>query len=190
MLDKGFVDLIGFVTGVLNQAGVRHAVTGSIASGIHGEPVTSLDVDVVLIMSEAQAQQVAEAVSPRMYADVDTLKEASRRHAMANLIDTTTGLKVDLSVLSPTPYHEEVLKRRTLFSEPTTGLEFWVVSPEDIILMKLVWRKDSRSTKQWQNALSVVQVRGGQLDWAYLRGWARQLDVEADLDQLSREAGM
>jgi hypothetical protein len=64
------------------------------------------------------------------------------------------------------------------------------VSPEDIVLMKLIWRKHSQSHKQWDNALGVLRVKQHQLDWEYLRKWARVQDVEQDLDQLAKEAGI
>ncbi|MCH7793471.1 MAG: hypothetical protein IID31_14475 [Planctomycetes bacterium] len=53
--------------------------------------------------------------------------------------------------------------------------------------MKLLWRKDSRSQKQWENALSVVRVRGARLDWKYLFEQARELDLVEDLTALRDE---
>jgi hypothetical protein len=64
------------------------------------------------------------------------------------------------------------------------------VTSEDIILMKLWWRRDSRSAKQWANALAVARIKGHQLDWAYLRKWAQNLGVAEDLNQLAQEAGI
>ena len=91
-------------------------------------------------------------------------------------------------MLSDTPYHRELMARRIMLTPPGHAESLWVVTAEDIVLMKLVWRKDSRSEKQWRNALSVVKVKGHQLDWAYLRKWAAELDLTADLEQLMREA--
>jgi len=76
--------------------------------------------------------------------------------------------------------------------KPIGGSEtqFWFVTQEDIILMKLLWRKDTRSTKQWENALSVARVKGTRMDWAYLFDKARDLDIEDDLTLLRDEAGI
>ena len=65
-----------------------------------------------------------------------------------------------------------------------------VTSITDIILMKLQWRKESGSHKQWENALSVVRTHGHRLEWAYLRTWAQSLGVEDELVKLGREAGI
>lgn len=174
----------------LDKLGITHAVTGSLASSIHGEPVTSLDVDIVVRMSEVQARQIANDLSGRFYADPDALVEAAKNYTFANVMDNKTGFKIDLSALSSTPYHNEVLARRVQVVHPGTKEPVWVVSPEDIILMKLVWRMQTRSQKQWDNALSVVRTQRARLDWQYLRDWARELGVLNDLDELMREAGI
>ena len=56
--------------------------------------------------------------------------------------------------------------------------------------MKLLWRKDTQSRKQWENALSVVRVKGVSLDWKYLFEQARTLGLEDDLIKLRDEAGI
>jgi hypothetical protein len=65
-----------------------------------------------------------------------------------------------------------------------------VVTAEDIILMKLLWRRESRSEKQWSNALSVARVKRAKLDWKYLLEQARSLGIEDDLVKLRDAAGI
>jgi hypothetical protein len=182
------MDLIRMVTGALEGEGVVYAVTGSIASSIHGEPVTSLDVDLVTCMTADQAGRVAGRLVPRLYAEVDAVRRAAVEHRMVNFIDGSSGFKVDISMLDDSAYHRELMSRRVKIAHPESGDAFWVVSPEDIVLMKLVWRRESRSEKQWRNALSVLKVQGHRLDWSYLRSWAGRLGVLEDLEQLAREA--
>ena len=187
---EGLMDSLRLVVDALEHEGIVYAITGSVASGIHGEPLVSLDVDVVARMTSNQAAGLARRLGPRYYADVEMLRRAADDHSLANLYDQSTGLKFDLSVPAATAYHEQVFARRVRVTDPEDRLAFWVVAAEDVVLMKLVWRKDTRSQKQWENALGVVRVQGHRLDWAYLRRWARELDVECDLDSLSREAGV
>ena len=189
MASDALMELIRLVTGALDAEGAAYAVTGSIASSIHGDPVTSLGVDIVTFLSPEQAARVAAGVAPRLYADCDMMRRAAAEHRMANVIDGASGLKVDISVLADSAYHREIMRRRVRIAHPETGNAFWVVSPEDTILMKLIWRKDSRSEKQWRNALSVAKTQGSQLDWTYLRSWARRQGVLEDLESLIREAG-
>lgn len=185
-----FLEMIQATVEVLERAEIPYAITGSIASGIHGEPVTSQDVDFVVRMTESQARRIDEELPRRFYRSTERLLKVAREGGIANLIDCDTGLKVDLSVLSPGPFHDAVLSRRILTSFGADVASFYTVTPEDVILMKLVWRKESRSTKQWDNALGVARVKGATLDWKYLFEQASTLDIHNDLTMLRDEAGI
>lgn len=188
MVDDRFLDLLSVTCGALDDARIIYAITGSVASSIHGEPFDSKDIDICLNMSEDQAKHLAERLPQRFYRSPEAMIEAAINKTMTNLLDSDTGFKVDLCVLPNDPFCHAVLKRRARLPYGYGGPEFWVVSPEDIVLMKLVWRKDSRSEKQWQNALSVVRTQFHQLDWKYLHTWADRLDVLTDLETLRRDA--
>ena len=159
-----FVDLIDVTVRHLAQVGIEYVVTGSVMSGIHGEPVTSYDVDVVVKMDEAQAVRLAHVLPQRFYRSEESLVQAARTFGIANLIDAETGLKVDLSCMRPTSYRDAVFSRRVKANLGADTPEFAGVSPEDIVLMKLLWRKETRSQKQWENALSVARVKGARMD--------------------------
>lgn len=136
-----------------------------------------------------QVKKLNEILPQKYYRSVDAMIEAVKDSSMANLVDMGSGLKIDLSVLPREPYFDNVLSRRQLF-DSGKGYSFWIVTPEDVILMKLLWRKDSRSQKQWDNALAVAQTYGARLDWKYLREWASQLSMSNDLQKLMVDAGI
>jgi hypothetical protein len=184
------LDVLEAAVTVLEAAGVEDAITGSVASSIHGEPYSSQDVDLVVRMTPEQARQIAEQLPRRFYRSEDALVRAAQTCGMANLIDTDTGLKVDLSVLTPSGFHDRVFERRVMDSLGGTDREFAVVSAEDIILMKLAWRKDTRSAKQWENALGVARCQGTRMDWKYLFEQAVTLGIVEDLERLRDEAGI
>lgn len=189
-MDDALIQTLLEVTSVLERLRIPHAVTGSVASSIHGEVFQSMDADVILLASPRDATQVAQSLGSRFYAPVDMLSEAATTRSFANVIDNRTGLKVDLSFIGEDPYLHRVLERRIRSTIGSHPAEFWFVTPEDIILMKLVWRKDTQSAKQWENALGVVRVRGTRMDWAYLRREAEALCLLNDLDRLRDEAGV
>ena len=189
-MDDALIETLKEVTGILDSLRAPYAVTGSVASSVHGEPYSSLDVDLVLQATPQQATELAKRLTPRFYAPQDMLSEAARDRAFTNVIDNRTGLKVDLSFVSESGFFGTVMKRRVKSKIGTESPEFDFVTPEDIILMKLVWRKDTQSQKQWDNALSVAQVRGARMDWKYLFEQARELEIEDDLVKLRDEAGI
>lgn len=190
MHEPGFIELIEVVCPALEAVGVLYAITGSVASTIHGEPFTSSDIDIAVRMTPQQAELLAEQLPPRFYRDRTAMVDAVLECGLINLIDNLSPWKVDLCQLKPEPFHSSVFARRQAFLTRADRPPIWVVSPEDVILMKLRWRIDSRSEKQWNNALSVARAKGARLDWTYLRHWARELGVEVDLEQLFREAGI
>ncbi len=190
VMDKALIETLSAVAHALEEAGARYAVTGSIASSLHGEPHASLDVDFLVDASVEQARRLAQRLSPRFYAPEDVLTSAARERSFMNVVDNRTSLKADLSFTDQGGYLAEALGRRTKARIGSTPGEFWFVTAEDVILMKLLWRKDTRSVKQWENALGVARVKGARMDWKYLFEQARRLGVEDDLVQLRDEAGI
>ncbi len=183
-------EVITIVSKALRDAGIEYAITGSVASGMYGEPVSTQDVDIVVRMNEAQARTFTLALPQRFYRNEESVANAARIGGMVNVIDMDTTFKVDLSVVPMTAFHRSVFERRQRVELQPGGEALDVVSPEDIILMKLLWRKDSRSVKQWENALSVARVRGARMDWKYLFVQAKTLGIEDDLEKLRDEAGI
>ncbi len=178
------------VVSALVEIGIEYAITGSVASGLYGEPISTQDVDIIVRMTEQQANRLGDMLPPGLYRNKDSLVAAARNGGIVNVIDMDSAFKVDLSVVQLTPFHLGVFKRcRGIELEPGC-MRIEVVSPEDIILMKLDWRKDTRSTKQWDNALSVSQVQGARMDWGYMFKQAETLGIVDDLTKLRDEAGI
>jgi len=189
-MDDALIDMLCAVCDALEKLDIPYAVTGSVASSVHGEPFSSLDVDLVLLASAGDAARLSTELSPRFYAPEDMLTEAARAFSFVNVVDNRTSLKVDLSFIGSNPFLRLALERRMRTRIGSHPREFWFVTPEDVILMKLLWRKDTRSQKQWDNALSVARVQGARMDWKYLFEQAKNLGIEEDLVKLRDEAGI
>jgi len=189
-LDDPIIETLVFVTTALEQAKIDYAITGSLASSVHGEAKSTAGADLIILATGRQASMLAAKLSPRFYAPDDMLRNAVDTHGFVNVIDNATSTKVDLSFVAPNGFLAECVRRRVRATFGTGTPEFWFVTAEDIILMKLLWRKDTRSTKQWDNALSVAKVKGARMDWKYLFDHAGKLSIEDDLIKLRNEAGI
>jgi hypothetical protein len=163
---------------------IIYALTGSLASSVHGRPQSSFDADIVLRMTEQDAAALAQQWSKRYYVSEEAMRRAAKASTIANIVDASTGWKVDLSVVPSSAFYDSVLARRERLLLPEGASEIYVCSAEDTILMKLLWRKKSRSTKQFDNVLDIVKRQRERLDWVYLRRWAETLDVADDLREL------
>lgn len=183
------IDLLLTVARELESQSVVYALTGSLASSIYGQPLPSLDADLALRMTPEQARTISRSLQGPLYVSEEALVDAATRGSMANVIDGSSGFKIDLSVLPRTPFYDEVLRRRHRVAWPDhPDKSIWICSAEDVILMKLIWRQGTQSEKQLRDALNVVTGQRGRLDWNYLRRWAADLGLSADLQLVSSQA--
>jgi len=187
-VDDSLIHTLSEVTTLPERLRLRHAVSGSIAGSLHGEDFQSMNADVILLASAADAARIAAQLGPRFYAPEDMLLDVAVRRSFAHVIDNRTGLKVDRSFVGDSPFLRSVLDRRIRSNIGSHPAEFWFVTAEDSILMKLDWRRNSQLVKQWENALSIVRVRGAKMDWAYRHAQAKALGRSDDLTRLRDEA--
>ncbi len=68
------------------------------------------------------------------------------------------------------------------------GTPVAVVAPEDLILSKLDWARQSGSELQRRDVQNIIAAVGD-LDWDYLEQWAGQLQLGEMLEQVSRNEG-
>jgi hypothetical protein len=171
-------ELLIRVVDVLNRTGVDYMLTGSVASSFQGEPRSSHDVDLVVAPPPSAAKALAEAFPPPdFYLPEDFIREAIDRRSMFNLLWVTEGDKVDFWMLTDAPFDRSRFARKR--EEELFGVRMKISSPEDTILAKLNWAKESGgSEKQVTDALRVYEVQRDQLDLAYIDHWAAQLGVE------------
>ncbi|MDD5199394.1 MAG: hypothetical protein PHC88_06280 [Terrimicrobiaceae bacterium] len=166
----------------LNRTGVTYYLTGSMASNYWGIPRTTHDLDFVVQLPEAAVSRIVETFRGDFHIEEDAVRAAYQPPFQFNAIDTRSALKVDFWLPQATPFDREMLRRRmqaTLFGEPA-----WISTAEDVVLHKLVWNRLSPSGRQLGDAAGIVAVQAGALDEGYVRQWAQELDVSAELEQL------
>ncbi|MEM1031036.1 MAG: hypothetical protein AAGN82_11840 [Myxococcota bacterium] len=82
---------------LLEAQRLRYMVVGSVAALAHGRARSTQDVDVVVELSLAHVGPLVSAFPPdRFYVSEDAARDAVRRSTLFNVIDMTTGWKLDL----------------------------------------------------------------------------------------------
>ncbi len=181
-------ELLRRVTRALDDLGIDYMVTGSIASSIQGEPRLTHDIDLLVALSEADSEKLLEVFPDSdYYLSPHAVREAIEHRRMFNLLEMATGDKVDFWILTEHPFDTSRFARKRL--EVAWGFPLKVSTPEDTILAKLRWAKESGgSEKQFTDALRIYEIQHPLLEMDYLDDWAGRLDVVGSVGTLKSEA--
>jgi hypothetical protein len=162
------------VTARLKEVGVQYMLSGSLALSFYATPRMTRDIDLVVDLRIADVDRVVSVLEPAYYVDAGLARRAAVDRGMFNAIHLEKAMKVDFVVRKDTPYRVEEFARRRRMQVDRD--EFFVVSPEDLILSKLAWARDSRSELQRRDVKSLLRALP-ELDRPYLESRARDLGV-------------
>jgi hypothetical protein len=174
---------------ILNTANIPYYITGGVAAIAHGEPRATIDLDVVISIDLADLPTLAanfEAQGFYVAGLADVLAGSLR---CLNITHLETIENIDLMISGQEEYDLIKFDRKRLYTLPGSG-EVAITSPEDVIISKLIWRRESQSDKQWRDILGVLKVQQEKLDFAYLQSWVERFGLEADWQRAKLEAGI
>jgi hypothetical protein len=171
-------ELLTVVVNVLHELKIEFMLTGSHASSLQGEARSTHDIDLVVNLRPEDASPLLHAFQgDRFYLSESAVRDAIRLKRMFNLLEITTGEKVDFWVLTDTPFDRSRFARRQSVDLGEQIID--ISAPEDTILMKLSWCQQSGgSEKQFNDVLRVYELQAELLDLEYIQKWAAWLDVE------------
>lgn len=168
------LEVLGVVTSRLESAGIPYMVTGSMAMNYYAIPRMTRDIDLVAELSAPDAQRIAVLFEPDFYLDRDAVQRAIAERAPFNLIHSRLVVKVDIIVRKDTEYRVEEFRRRRRVS--VDDMTMFLVSPEDLIISKLDWARESRSERQLADVRNLLRSTG--VDREYLGRWVTRLGLE------------
>jgi len=179
------------VADVLDGLGIRYAIGGSVASALHGTVRFTRDADITIEPFTPLADRLYELLKDEFYVSREAMGEALKCHSSFNLIHLQTAFKIDLFIQGSGEFEDRLLGRCHMMKlSDLSRRDVCVVSPEDIILLKLRWfdMTGGTSERQWGDVLGVLGVQGEALDRGYLADWAKKLGLEVLLDRAMAEA--
>lgn len=170
-------DLLARLVAALAAAQIPYMLTGSYASSLHSVPRATRDLDIVIFPNREQLIRfIGSLPADRYHTDLDEAMDCLLRRSSFNVIDYASGWKVDFIIPPFDEFHIEEFERRRMID--VGGLLLSVVSPEDIVIAKLLWAKAGESERQIKDAAAVVQLQGSNLDLGYVEKWIRKLGLE------------
>lgn len=179
---KSLQELFGYVINVLDSANIQYMIVGSFASTYHGIARATQDLDLVCELEQEQLAQLSKAFeAPDFYLNKASAEQALQSGGMFNLVHVPTGWKIDFFQRKNRPFSRREFARR--LPGEILGKAVFLSSPEDTILAKLEWAKDSHSERQLRDVAEILDVQGDRIDREYLEQGIRELQVEESMER-------
>ena len=163
----------------LEREDIQYMISGSIALSAYVRPRMTRDIDVVVDVAMHQLDALLRAFHGDYYLDAEAAGRAVAERRLVNAVHESTLVKVDLVIWKDGPFRKSEFERRG--SVTVHGRKMRLVSPEDLLLSKLLWGADSGSAVQFDDA---KQLAGLQLDWTYVERWAAALNLTESVERL------
>jgi len=178
------------VTEALETLDVPYFITGSMASAWYGEPRLTLDIDIVVIIAGDKIEAICgKFPAPEYYCSEVAVRQAVLSRRQFNVIQTTTGWKVDFMVSKNSEFDKSRFERRQRHNWSGV-VEAWFSSPEDVIVKKLDFFREGGSEKHLRDIAGVLKVQADRIDETYIETWIAKLNLQPEWklvkDQLNK----
>ncbi len=161
----------------LQASGARGVIIGGVAASLLGRPRLTHDVDVLVLLDQAQWSTFLAAAAPfHFVARVEDPVEFARRARVLPVHHSPSAIDVDV-VFGALRFEEQALVRaRTLTAG---GVSFPVATPEDLVVMKMVAHRP-------QDLIDVESILDAQprLDLRRVRRWLSEFAAALETPEL------
>jgi hypothetical protein len=160
----------------LQTAGVPYMLTGSFASSFHGTPRTTQDVDIVICPRREQLETLlSHFPEANYYISEEAARDALAREGQFNVIDLATGWKADFIIRKSRSFSIAEFDRRRRVD--VSGMTMDIATPEDVLIAKLEWSRDTASQRHLEDAAGILRMQGRNLDTAHIEQWIAALGL-------------
>jgi len=161
------------ITDVLNDQHIPYMLSGSVAMSLYIVPRATRDFDFIVHLQSKDIDAFVENFHDGFYCDKDAVQDAVKNHSLFNIIDHASGFKADFVILKNEAFRQQEFTRRIKMDY--FGKTIYVVSPEDLLISKLIWIQDLQSAMQMEDITNLVTLAS--LDWAYINNWVNTLKL-------------
>ena len=178
-------DLLIKIAKILDELKIPYVITGGMAVSIWGRPRFTADIDIVVELVGKNIPLLAKElldVDKDVYVSEEAMLDALKNKGEFNFIHPQSRLKVDFWVIKDN-YNKQEIKRG--ISKNILGYKINFVSPENLILSKLLWYKETNSEKQLEDIKSVFRLT--KIDSKYIKDWAEKQETIDILENIIKE---
>ena len=147
---------------LLERLGGRGVILGGVATGFHGKPRFTVDVDAMVLASVNDIPQLLlfakeEGIEPR----IENVDRFARKNRVLLLRHTSSKVNIDIS-LGVLPFEEEAVERSVIHNLGTLSIR--LPTPEDLIIMKAIAHRpkdleDVRTIAEKYQTLDVERIK-------------------------------
>ena len=166
-------DFLRILVKFFHENKIPYMLSGSVAMSIYTAPRFTNDFDFIVNLKPNDALLLADYFKEGYYCDEEAIKDAIKEKGMFNIIDHKSNYKADFMILKDEPFRRTEFERRKQLD--FMGMKIYFVSPEDLILSKLIWIQQLQSSLQAYDVKLLSQSNG--LDWDYIHNWIRALKL-------------
>lgn len=158
--------------------GAHYMITGATAAILYGQPRVTNDLDVVLSLDDAGRSALLRAFpESEFYVPPEAVirtEQARHQRGHFNLIHHETGYKADIYLTGADPLHAWAWpkRRRLPWGE---DLEITVAPPEYVVLRKLEFYREGKSSKHVTDIRAIREITG--LDEAAITPWLEKMGL-------------
>ncbi len=175
------LEVLKVVTERLNRTDIPYMVSGSMAANYYTVPRMTRDIDIVIELKETDVDKFVGLFQSDFYINKEMVQKEVLQQGIFNLIHNRYVIKVDFIIKKSSAYQEAAFSRKKEVLIKSSLM--WFICPEDLIISKLDWAKDSFSEMQLKDVRNLVETVDN-LDLKYIDKWISQLGLE----QIYKEA--
>ena len=152
---------------------IPYMLSGSMAMTTYIGPRYTRDFDFIVHLKPSDVLFLTDYFKEGYYYNEESVKEAIHLKGMFNIIDHKSNYKADFIILTGSEFEQTKFKRRRLIQ--FLELKIFVISPEDLLLSKLVWIQELQSALQSEDIAHLSKYT--ELDWSYIWSWIKKLKL-------------
>jgi len=167
----------------LLEADVPHAAIGGCARNAYAEPRATKAVDFVADASASSYGAVVAALGARGFVRATAVSQPDDPVPDFEMFRDAAGRRIDL-LFAKTDFERSALDRAETRA-PYDGIPVPVVTPEDLVVYKLV----AGRTQDWADVevvLRTLLLGSRAIDWPYVERWCAEWEVSDRLSELRR----
>lgn len=166
-------DFLRILIHFFDKNNIPYMLSGSMAMSTYTLPRFTRDFDFIVHLKQKDVAPLMEQFKEGYYCDEIAVKEAVTAKGMFNIIDHKSSYKADFMVLKDEPYRQIEFERRNRVD--FLDMSIYIVSPEDLLISKLIWIQEVQSGLQIEDIKALVELP--EIDWVYIRQWISTLKL-------------